>query len=120
MRISDWSSDVCSSDLVVESTHSIRYSAKPGDIKLLHSSSIGKTMLGCMKDPELRAWLQARPLDGVTPATLTDPAALLADVQQGRRLGYFQTRGENVDDGWAVAASLVDRKSARLHTSHYC
>ncbi|MBO1113015.1 IclR family transcriptional regulator [Bordetella petrii] len=95
---------------VVESMHSIRYSARPGDIKPLHSSSIGKTMLGCMKDPELKAWLQAHSLDGVTPATLTDPEALLADVQQGRRLGYFQTRGENVDDVWAVAASLVLNK----------
>lgn len=95
---------------VVESTHSIRYSAKPGEIKPLHSSSIGKTMLGCMKDAELKAWLQAHPLSGVTPTTLTDPDALLADVQQGRRLGYFQTRGENVDDVWAVASSLVLNK----------
>ncbi|MBV7485840.1 IclR family transcriptional regulator [Bordetella sp. BOR01] len=95
---------------VVESAHSIRYSARPGEIKPLHSSSIGKAMLGCMKDPELQAWLHDRPLQGVTRATLTEPPALLADIQQGRRLGYFQTRGESVDDVWAMAASLVLNK----------
>ncbi|HYG42295.1 MAG TPA: IclR family transcriptional regulator [Bordetella sp.] len=95
---------------VVESAHSIRYSARPGEIKPLHSTSIGKTMLGCMKDTELQAWLHGRRFDGVTRATLTDPQALVADIQQGRRLGYFQTRGESVDDVWAVAASLVLNK----------
>ncbi|MCD0503282.1 IclR family transcriptional regulator [Bordetella petrii] len=92
---------------VVESAHSIRYSARPGELKPLHSSSIGKAMLGCMKDPELRAWLHGQALPGVTAATLTDAQSLLDDIQQGRRLGYFQTRGENVEEVWAVAASLV-------------
>lgn len=95
---------------VVEGTHSIRYSAKPGELKPLHSSSIGKAMLGCVKDAELKDWLQGHALPGITSATLTDPEALLADVQQGRKLGYYRTLGENVDDVWAVASSLVLNK----------
>ena len=31
---------------VLESPHPIRYSARPGDLKQLHSSAIGKAMLG--------------------------------------------------------------------------
>lgn len=89
---------------VVESAHSIRYSAKPGDIKPLHSSSIGKALLGSLKEPELRAWAEGRTLAAVTDATITDPQALVSDILQSRRLGYFQTRGENVGDVWAVAA----------------
>lgn len=89
---------------VVESAHSIRYSAKPGDIKPLHSSSIGKALLGSLKEPELRAWVEGRPLAAVTGATITDPEALVSDILQSRRAGYFQTRGENVGDVWAVAA----------------
>ncbi|GAB1579513.1 IclR family transcriptional regulator [Bordetella petrii] len=92
---------------VLEGLHSIRYSARPGEIKPLHSSSIGKALLGCMKEADLKAWLATHALAGVTPATLTDPQALWADIQRGRRQGYFQTRGENVDDVWAVATSLV-------------
>ena len=89
---------------VVESTHPIRYSAKPGDIKPLHSSSIGKALLGSMKEAELRAWVEGHPLAPVTSSTLTDPEALISDILQSRRAGYFQTRGENVSDVWAVSA----------------
>ncbi|VTU15075.1 MULTISPECIES: IclR family transcriptional regulator [unclassified Variovorax] len=89
---------------VSESEHSIRYSAKPGDIKPMHSSSIGKALLGSMKEPDLRAWFEHRALPSITAATITDPDALIADILQSRRAGYFQTRGENVSDVWAVAA----------------
>jgi DNA-binding IclR family transcriptional regulator len=91
---------------VIESSHSIRYSARPGDIKRLHSSAIGKAMLGRLKEAELRAWVRARELDRVTAATLTDPERLVDEILAGRRAGFFQTRGENVDDVWAVAASI--------------
>ncbi|MEJ8854529.1 IclR family transcriptional regulator [Variovorax robiniae] len=89
---------------VAESAHSIRYSARPGDIKPLHSSSIGKALLGALKEPDLRAWFAGRTLPAVTPATITDPEALIANILKSRRAGYFQTRGENVSDVWAVAA----------------
>jgi len=95
---------------VVESTHSIRYSAKPGDIKPLHSSSIGKALLGCLKEAELREWVAGHKLAPVTATTITDPEALVADILQSRRTGYFQTRGENVSDVWAVAAFLSVNK----------
>jgi len=88
---------------VAESPHSIRYSARPGDIKPLHSSSIGKALLGSLKEPDLRAWFEGRALQSVTPATITDPELLIANILKSRRAGYFQTRGENVSDVWAVA-----------------
>jgi DNA-binding IclR family transcriptional regulator len=91
---------------VIEGLHAIRYAAKPGDIKPLHSSSIGKAMLGSLKENELRDWLSGRGLPSVTAATITDQDRLLDDVLQSRRVGYFQTRGENVSDVWAVAAFL--------------
>jgi IclR family transcriptional regulator, acetate operon repressor len=91
---------------VVESPHSIRYSAKPGEFKPLHSSSIGKALLGSLKEPELRAQVAARPLPAVTGATLTDPEVLVDDILESRRRGYFVTRGENVPDVWAVSAFL--------------
>jgi DNA-binding IclR family transcriptional regulator len=42
----------------------------------------------------------------VTGATLTDPERLVQDVQEGRQRGYHVTRGENVPDVWALAATL--------------
>jgi IclR family acetate operon transcriptional repressor len=91
---------------VIEGLHSIRYAAKPGDIKPMHSSSIGKAMLGSLKESDLREWVEQHALPIVTPATITDAQRLLADVLHSRRAGYFQTRGENVGDVWAVAAFL--------------
>lgn len=91
---------------VVESPHPIRYSAKPGEFKPLHSSAIGKALIGSLKEPDLRALLAGRPLPGVTGATLTEEEALVVDILESRRRGYFLTRGENVADVWAVSAFL--------------
>lgn len=91
---------------VVDGLHPIRYSAKPGEFKPLHSSAIGKALLGSLKEPELRSWLNAHPLPAVTAATKTEPEALLRDLLDSRKRGYFVTRGENVSDVWAVAAFL--------------
>jgi DNA-binding IclR family transcriptional regulator len=92
---------------VVQSTHPIRYSARPGDIKPLHSSSIGKALLGSLTTGELLAWVDGRNLPSVTRSTITDAAALVADIARGRAAGYFQTRGENVADVWAVAVPVA-------------
>lgn len=92
--------------LVVESTQSIRYSSRAGDHKPLHSSSIGKCMLGALSDAELDAWLAANPLDAITDRTVTDAAALRRELVASRERGYYVTRGENVADVMAVAAPL--------------
>jgi DNA-binding IclR family transcriptional regulator len=92
---------------VIEGLHSIRYSAKTGDFKPLHSSSIGKALLGSLKEPELRQWLAGRPLPSITASTKTDPELLVQDILESRRAGYFVTRGENVSDVWAVATFLT-------------
>lgn len=92
---------------VVESPHSIRYSAKPGEFKPIHSSAIGKALVGSLKEPELRAALESLQLKAATPATLTDREALVEDILESRRRGYFLTRGENVPDVWAVSAFLT-------------
>jgi len=92
---------------VLESHNPIRYSARPGEFKPLHSSAIGKALLGNLKDAALAASLTGLPLPRVTPHTLTDPQQLAVDIADGRRRGYFITRGENVADVWAVSTTLA-------------
>ncbi len=91
----------------IESGHPIRYSARPGEFKPLHSSSIGKALLGSLREPELRAQLAALALPAVTGNTVTDAQRLAQDILEGRRRGYFVTRGENVPDVWAVSTFLT-------------
>lgn len=92
---------------VIEGTHAIRYGAKAGEFKPLYSSSIGKALLGSLKEAELRKQIDALMLEPITGATITDPEKLVADVLDGRKRGYFVTRGENVTDVWAVASFVT-------------
>ena len=91
---------------VIEGLHPIRYSAQPGEFKPLYSSAIGKALLGSLKEPELRSWIDGHALPAITASTLTGHDALREDILASRRQGYFVTRGENVSDVWAVAAFL--------------
>ncbi len=93
--------------LVLESAQSIRYSARAGAQKPLHSSAIGKVLLGALDTPALTAWLAAHELPAITAHTLTGPDALGADLARSRARGYYLTRGENVADVMAVAAPLA-------------
>lgn len=92
---------------VLEGAHVIRYSARPGDIKPLHSSSIGKLMLGEMSREERAEILARAGLDKVTPNTIVEPVALETDLEAARDAGLYVTRGENVADVMAVAVPLV-------------
>jgi len=91
---------------VVESPNSIRYSARPGDIKPLHSSAMGKLMLG-EASARVRAGLIADlPMEAVTENTLTDLDTLRSDLDQSRDRGIYVTQGENVSEVMAIAAPV--------------
>ena len=91
---------------VLESPEVIRYSARAGDTKPLHSTCIGKSMLSAMKPSDMAQWLANHPVPRVTDNTITDPELLSADIEAGRQRGYFITRGENVADVVALAVPI--------------
>jgi DNA-binding IclR family transcriptional regulator len=91
---------------VLDGPQTIRYSANAGDLKPLHSSSIGKTLLSVLSPQELHSWTAGRTLESVTGATITTYARLIEALEEGRRAGYFTTRGENVADVTAAAVPL--------------
>lgn len=90
---------------VIEGTRTIRYSARPGDFKPLHSSSIGKALLAAGGEPLWQKMVERR-LDAVTANTITDSERLREDLNVSRERGYFVTRGENVADVTAVARTV--------------
>lgn len=92
--------------LVLESSQAIRYSSQAGEHKPLHSSSIGKVMLGAMPPGELDAWLRSAELKKVTERTMVAAPRLKADLAASRTRGYYATHGENVSDVMAIAAPL--------------
>ena len=91
---------------VLEGPQTVRYSARAGDSKPLHSTCIGKAILSGMRPEDIRQWLTEHPAERVTENTITTYARLMDDLQTGKRLGYFTTHGENVPDVSAVSVPL--------------
>ena len=91
---------------VLEGRQNIRYTARPGDLKPLHSSSIGKALLAA-KPPKARTDALAKlRLDAMTENTIVDRARLADEIELTASRGYSITRGENVADVMAVASTV--------------
>lgn len=91
---------------VLEGPEVVRYSARPGETKPLHSTSIGKSILSTLDEAELRQLLEKHPPVHITAKTITNLERLEEDLEQGRRQGFFATHGENVADVTALAAPV--------------
>jgi IclR family acetate operon transcriptional repressor len=92
---------------VLEGRQNIRYTARPGELKPLHSSAVGKALLAAMK-PRVRVGvLEKLPLEQMTEATITDRIRLAEEIKATAARGYSISRGENVADVMAVAVTVA-------------
>lgn len=92
---------------VLEGPQTVRYTARVDDLKPLHSSAVGKALLGPLDDAERRRLVSRLDLVRVTPATVTSRRALLADLAAARARGWYVMRSENVPDVMAVAIPVT-------------
>lgn len=87
-----------------------------------HATSMGRVLLAALPEAEVEARLTAAPLPALTTQTLTDPAALLAELAVVRVQGYATTV-DQLDYGiTALAVPIRDaagRTIAALNTSGY-
>jgi DNA-binding IclR family transcriptional regulator len=74
-----------------------------------HTTSSGKVLLASLSPDELRAALGDDPLPARTPRTITDPQALIAELEKTARRGF----GVNIEEGAtgvsSVGAPIHDR-----------
>jgi IclR family transcriptional regulator, acetate operon repressor len=91
---------------VIEGQQTIRYTARVGDFKPLHSSSAGKVLLSALAPDERAKMVAKLKLHPVTSGTITDRATLMADLERSAKRGYAETRGENVPDVMAIAKAV--------------
>lgn len=75
----------------------------------LHSTAAGKVLLASLDDAQARKLLGHRKLLGITPHTITDPAALIASLARVRRQGYATVVEENIPGVLSVGAPITDR-----------
>ena len=91
----------------VASPQSIRLSYERGMVLPLHAGAAAKIVLAYLKPSEIEAILNAAPLPRYTEHTVTEPAALRAQLQEIRAQGYSVTDGE-VDMGVrGIAAPII-------------
>lgn len=99
--------------------------AERGPYRHAHARATGKLLLAFAR-PEVRAaYLAANPPERLTPATITEPGALQAELAAIRERGYSEDREEFVEgvscvsaplptDGVVVAAFTVSAPSQRF------
>lgn len=92
---------------VYESSHNIRYVAQIGEVRNLHSSSLGKAMLSMMTKGERAGLLARLPYNRLTSKTLTTAKALEADIVARQACGWYPNFGESVSDLYAIACPIV-------------
>ncbi len=83
--------------------------ATPGSRTHLHSTALGKVLLGAEPEARARALLTAVPLPRLTRATVVDVDAVVAELREVRRLGYAVSNEENIAGVLAVGAPVRDR-----------
>jgi DNA-binding IclR family transcriptional regulator len=86
-------------------------SVTPGQRMAGHAGAAGKMLLAHLPQAVLDQWL-ARPLEALTPKTITDPKRLRSELARIRRLGWSYDKGENGPSILAFAAPVRDRSDS--------
>ena len=91
---------------MVESSHAVRFAARPGHTDFLHSSALGKAISTRLNAAALGRILALEGMPAVTARTITDLPRFLAELELVRRQGYSVNDLENDDAGRCVAVAL--------------
>jgi IclR family transcriptional regulator, acetate operon repressor len=92
----------------VESHHELRrtYTEFGMPIPLTHGAP-GKAILAMLPVEQRESWL-SRPIASITPETVTDPDRLRAELQEVRRRGWAESKGERTPGIRTVSAPIFD------------
>lgn len=98
---------------VLDSPSSIRYTALPGDVREAYCNSGGKALLSTLEPSEQARALSGMKMERHTELTLTTPRAVLSNLIDSQRKGWFSNLGETVPDLAGIAWPF------KLGTGHY-
>lgn len=99
---------------IIPSTHVFRFEARPGTALPAYCTGAGKALLAFLPREELDTYLAGLTPVRHTPTTLTTIPRIRAELQEIRRAGYAFDRGEMLEEGWCVAAPILDREGVGL------
>lgn len=83
--------------------------AAAGERVCVHSTALGKVLLGALPPARAAEILRAAPLPKLTRATLVRPSDLLAELQNVRQRGFAMSNEENLPGVVAAGAPVRDQ-----------
>lgn len=92
----------------VESLQTVRAICKPGGRVVLHSTSLGKSMLAAMRPEEVSRILSAKEMTRFTHKTIDTPARMAINLGEVRTLGYAVDDEEHSLGLRCVAAAVLN------------
>ncbi|SAL59405.1 IclR family transcriptional regulator [Caballeronia humi] len=98
----------------LESPHAVRMASRIGTRVTLYSSSVGKAYLSTLSGDERAALLQNVTLERFTPNTITDRAALDAELDATAERGYAEDREENEAQIFCYGCAIRDANGRPL------
>lgn len=99
---------------VCQSPQRIRFTGEVGEIWPVHSSSMGRAILGLMPEAQRRGELAKADLVKFNSTTVTDPEKILRIIEDGNARGWHMGKGETISDlcGVAMAVSIMGQQFA--------
>lgn len=94
----------------VDSTHPLRLQSEVGTRLSAHATGLGKALLACLPDAEVRSRLGSRPLPRMTPQTIVDIEALIGELHRIRRWGFAVDDQEYTPGLFCVAVPIRDHR----------
>jgi len=95
-----------------ESERALRYVLRPGTEVEVHSTALGKALLGAMPAAQRDAFIDQLPMTQVTATTLQDRKALKDEIEAGAQRGWFLAREEGAEG--VTALGIAGDVSGRL------
>jgi IclR family acetate operon transcriptional repressor len=95
---------------IVESQHTMRLAARPGDHDPLHATALGKAIAAQLPAERVRAILKAEGMPRLTNLTITTQRDYLASLERVRADGYAVDDGENEVGARCVAVAVPARQ----------
>jgi DNA-binding IclR family transcriptional regulator len=92
----------------LEGTHGVRATSYAGSRAPYHATACGKAILAFLEPAAREAIYQARPLDRITPNTITDKDALEEQLALVKARGYAIDMEETEPNAHCVAAPIWD------------
>lgn len=100
----------------VETKWPLRIQLPIGTHVPFHCTASGKMYLSSLPDRHLERWLANASLTAVTPASITDPDALRAELETTRRNGYSRDAEEYITGMIAMAVPVPDDQGRLIST----